>query len=73
MILSSEQLRRIKNQFEVLAKCAVQINTTISPGCIYAWVDELSMYRIAEKLRGGSNFSYGYSKPRGTFFVCLEF
>lgn len=70
--MTSSQKIRLENQLTGYANEEIKIDDSSATGVVYAFVSELSMFRIAEKMRSMPNFRYGYSKNLNTHYVSLE-
>ncbi len=71
-IMTTSQKLRLEKQLTGYAKVNVTIDDSSSTGVVYAFVGELSMYRIAEKMRTMSNFSYGFNKSLNSYYISLD-
>ena len=70
--MTDSQKKRLEAQLSGYAKTNVEVDDSSSTGVVYAFIDELSMYRIAEHMRSMSNFSYGFSDAFDSYYISLD-
>ena len=70
--MTNLQKIKLEKQLSNYAKVNVSVDDSSSTGIIYAFVNELSMYRIAEKMRYMKNFKYGFSHNLKSHYISLK-
>ena len=72
MKLTSDQKKRLEVQLSEYANENIEIDDTSSTGVVYAFVSELSKFRIADKMKNMTNFKSGFSESSNSFYVSID-
>lgn len=70
--LTNNQKLRLEKDLSSLAGCDISIDDSSETSVVYAFTDELSMYRISDKMREMPNFRYGFSEHLKSFYISLD-
>jgi len=70
--MTTSQKLRLEKQLSNYANDNVKVDDSSSTGVVYAFLSELNMFRIAEKMRGMTNFKYGFSSNLNSHYVSIE-